>query len=455
MIILNILLGILGLGIVILVHELGHFTAAKLSGITVEALSLGWGKKLWSYTYKNTEYRLSLFPIGGYCKMKGEELFNKALENKEKRIPFEKGSLYSASPWKRIITYLSGPLFNLFFSIIVLSIVWYAGFTIRTYDNRIVLMSDYPELSSKSFYPSDIAGLETKDRIISVNGNAVNNFNDFQSIITLNADKELTMIVDRNGYSKDIVITPELDKDTGAGFIGVAAWVDPVIASVKKESSASIAGLKKGDIIITANGQTVNNYLDFYSQFTDNPAKIDLTYHRNGTLCKTTLIIHYDEKEQADTGIVFKGITFSSPEMGVGSALLKGITETFNTVALVIKSIGLLFKDINLEKAVSGPIRITYLVGEVATKGFSIGISEGFSIIFRFLSFLSVSLFFMNLLPIPALDGGMILITIYEIFKRDAVAPRFFYRYQMIGFFIIMLILFLTTFGDISFLINR
>ena len=113
---LTIFIGIIGLDIVVLVHELGHLFAAKYMGISVETFSIGMGKKIFSISYGETEYRISIFPLGGYCKMKGEEQFNKAIRDKTSSISFEKGSIFSATPIKRIITYLAGPLFNLIFS---------------------------------------------------------------------------------------------------------------------------------------------------------------------------------------------------------------------------------------------------------------------------------------------------------------------------------------------------
>jgi regulator of sigma E protease len=133
----------------------------------------------------------------------------------------------------------------------------------------------------------------------------------------------------------------------------------------------------------------------------------------------------------------------------------KGTNEAVRTFTLTIKGIILLFSGVDLQNTVSGPIRITYMVGEVASEGFSRGVGSGFITLFRFLSLLSVALCFGNLLPIPALDGGLILLSIVEMAKGTSVRPKTFYRYQTVGFFIVILILFLTTFGDISYLFSK
>ena len=127
MIIVNIVLGLIGLGIVIFVHELGHFLAARATGIGVDAFSLGWGKVLVSHKRKGTEYRLSLFPVGGYCKLKGEELYRRAVADDSSTVEPEEGSLFSVSPWRRILTFFAGPLANLIFAVLALSIIWSLG----------------------------------------------------------------------------------------------------------------------------------------------------------------------------------------------------------------------------------------------------------------------------------------------------------------------------------------
>lgn len=455
MIAVDILIGLIGLGLVIFVHESGHFIAAKLSGIRVEAFSIGWGKKLASFSYKGTEYRISMLPIGGYCKMKGEDLLRKAIENDEERVEPEEGSLFSVSPLKRLVTYLAGPASNLLFAVIVMSFVWLVGFTYQSVGNRVILLTSFPKVASQKSYPANRAGLETGDRIVAVNGRQVRNFQELERAIAPNPDQRLALTVRRKGKDITLHITPELDKNTGAGLIGVSAWVDPVVGSVKKGSAAYIAGLEKGDRIETANGKKIQNTMDFAALLRGQPNTLALTYLRGGTMHHTTLIPSYGSGGQAHTGISFKISTYHSRAVGLFGAVGKGVQETGNTLGLTVKSIGLLFRGINFQQAVSGPIRITYYVGEIATQGFKFGVGEGLTNLLRFLSILSVALFFMNLLPIPALDGGLIVLTLVEFFSGKMVRPKFFYRYQVIGFILIFGLLILTTFNDISFLIKQ
>ncbi len=454
MIIVNILLGLLGLGIVVVVHELGHFVAAKLSGITVETFSVGWGKKIASVKRGDTEYRISAFPVGGYCKMKGEEILRSAVEEDADRMEDEPGSLFSVSPLKRIFTYLAGPLANILFAIIVLTIVWFAGFTVQTFSNRIILLSETPYATEES-YPADAAGFRTGDRIVEINGEEVSSFRDIDTRVTPNPDKSLDVTVERRGQMVELSVVPELDRETGAARIGVAAWVNPVVAAVESESAADNAGVRPGDTIVSIDGREIDNTIDVYDVILDQSGTVPVTVEREGRRVSTELEVVYNENGELRTGISFQSIQIVQRERNIFTAIARGATESVETLLLALKSIGLLFKGVNVGSAVSGPIRITYLVGEVTSQGFGEGLSRGLIVVSRFLSLLSVALGITNLLPIPALDGGMILFITAEGILGRQVRPKVFYRYQLIGFMILLGILVLATFNDVFFLIQQ
>lgn len=452
---LTIFIGIIGLDIVILVHELGHLIAAKQLGISVEVFSIGMGRKLFSIRYGETEYRISIFPLGGYCKMKGEEQFNKAIREKNSSISFEKGSIFSATPIKRIITYLAGPLFNLIFSIIALSVIWSVGFTINTYSNRIVLLSDYPEIFSTGINPADTSGIMTGDRIIQLDSSPIQTYSDLQKIIYSSPGKNLSVLVDRDSKKILLSVTPVLNKETGAGQIGVSPWINAEVESISAGSTAYIGGIRKGDIIISANKNPVSNYLDIYKVLSSRPEYLELTVNSDGNHHNLILVPVYGDDGSADLGITLKSLSIESEKLSIPASIIKGTTETFETLLMTAKSLYLIFTGVDLKKAVSGPIRISYYVGEVASNSFRDGIKTGFTTIFRFLSMISVALGFANLLPIPIFDGGLILFTSIELIRKKPMRPGVFYRYQSVGFIIIIVIFFLTTYSDISYLFSK
>jgi regulator of sigma E protease len=448
---MKVVLGLVGLGIVVFIHELGHFIAAKLSGIGVEVFSLGWGKRLFSVTYKGTEYRLSLLPIGGYCKLQGED----ALKHSAETYKPEPGSFYGASPLKRIFVALSGPLSNLLFAFLAFTLVWSIGFTYPTFSNRIILESDYPSGASSRF-PATEGGLKTGDEILAINEAPIRTYRDIQEIVSRNPHKPLTFTYRRNGAIGKTVVTPELNKDTGAGRIGVYAWIDPIVDGVRKDSAAYIAGIKKGDTILKADGEEVPHTLFLLQKLTQARSKpIRLVLQREGKTIETDLIPHFTDTGVLDTGLTFKPILYTERSENLAKAFQRGIEETLNTLSDTVRSLALLFKGINLSQAVSGPIRITYYVGEIASQGFSKDIATGITSSLSFLSLLSVTLFFMNLLPIPVLDGGLILMFCIEMVLRRRLSPKFVYRYQYLGFIIILSLILLSTMSDVFFLFRR
>ncbi|MFW6312730.1 MAG: RIP metalloprotease RseP [Spirochaetota bacterium] len=453
MIVFNVLIGLVGLGFVVFIHELGHMLAAKAVGIEVEAFSIGWGRKLIGYTWRGTEYRLSIFPVGGYCKMKGEHSYASALENDEDSIPHEEGGFYAASPWRRIITLLAGPIANVLLAILILSIVWWIGFSVESYENRIVLASDY---GASAESPADEAGLQTGDIVTAIDGQPVESYTDIQQIVAQNALTELTFEIIRDGRPLEVPVSPELVSETGSGFIGVYPWVEPVVATVVDGSAADRAGFQPGDRVVAVDGNPVPHVWEFRAQIdrqlagSDGPTTVLVA--RDGSRVRlevdTTL-------EALDEGMNFETLTLPTPDYNVFQAIGLGATESFRILSVSVRSLRLLFQGVELRSAVAGPVRISYFIGDVATSGFQIGFGTGLRSLFNFLALLSVVLFFMNLLPIPVLDGGQILLAVVEWIRGKAPHPRTIYRYQLAGSVVVFALLFFALFGDILFLAGR
>jgi len=452
MFILKILLGLVGLGVVVFVHELGHFIAARLVGIDVEAFSIGWGKPVLKKTVNGIEYRLGMFPIGGYCKMRGENEFQEAYEKRANSIAPVKGSFYGASPLGRILVAAAGPLFNLIFAVLVLAVIWGIGFEVNTLDNRIVLVSD---INSGESYPADEGGLKTGDRVITIANKPIANYHDIQEAIASNPEKTLPVRIDRNGAALDLTVRPSLDKSTGAGKIGVYFWTDPEVEAVAEGSPAALAGLRPGDRLLRANGAAVPYTVSLYRILRDQPSVLSLEFERDGRPMQTDMVLNYTDGEGADMGISYKTIRFHTPALSIPGALTKGAQETWKTFLLSAKSLALLFRGIDLTQAVSGPVRITYMVGDVATEGFGQSFGAGISSMANFLALISIALCIMNLLPLPVLDGGLILLFIVEIIKRKPLHPRFISAFQTVGVVLIFGLMLFAVFGDILFLARR
>jgi regulator of sigma E protease len=461
--IITILFGIIGFGIMVFVHELGHFLAAKRVGIEVEAFSLGWGRRLIGFKYKGTDYRLSLIPFGGYCKMKGELPVGWADPasdpasggSRPERPAPDPTSFFGAAPWKRIVVAVSGPLANVVFALLVLTAIWWIGFRVFSADNRIVLASDYTLDSFPTLPPATVAGLKTGDRVVAINGKPIRNFQELLETVSSSPDSVLDFTVERGGVRRQLVLHTQLDKSTGAGRIGVYSWQDLVVDKVKTGSAAALAGLKPGDRIVSVSGVPVRQEIDLAQQLKDRPQRVVLGVQRGSKELSLPVVMRYSEQGAPDLGVSFQVKAYRSPRVGPIGAVEHGLQETWDTAALTVRGIGLLFHGVSVRNAVAGPLKITYYVGSVAASGFAMGVGQGLVNYFRFLSLLSVVLFLMNLLPIPALDGGQVLLALLEVIRRRPVSPRLIARIQTVSFSLLMLVAVAVTFNDILGFLGR
>jgi len=462
---MTVIYGLLGLSVIIFIHELGHFFVARFFGVHVESFSIGMGPVLLHKTVKGTDYRLSLIPFGGYCGMKGEKDFQTAMENKLDRIPAEKDSFYGVHPLKRIAIAFAGPFANVILAIAALSVVAMIGYDYYTSPNKIILASEfYPD----SPLSAAEAGLHTGDRITAINGKRIEYFSDIVEAVSLAARKTLHVEADRNGTAMTFTLVPELDKSTGAGKIGVLNWLDPVIESAAENSPAFNAGLQNGDRIIEADGKTVRNTVDLY-EILKNLREADISVERDSRVFQAHLSLASQDEQSAQksaerensgnenlvSGISWQAIKVHTKTYPFFPALIQGTKETFKMVSVTAQSIALLFKGIDLKQAVSGPIGITVLLGETAKEGFSAGFSVGVVTVCNFLAVISISLFLMNLLPVPVLDGGLILVAFIELVRRKSIKPKTLYAIQIAGICFIVLIFLLGMFADINRIIQR
>jgi regulator of sigma E protease len=440
---------------VVFVHELGHFLAARAMGIEVEAFSIGWGKAFLKKKIGGVEYRLGVIPIGGYCKMKGENDMRDAgkagasVPESAASVP-EAGGFYAAHPLRRIVVAFAGPFFNVLFAVAVFSVIWGIGFEMPMLENRIVLVSD---ISGDAGYPANAADLRTGDRIIEIDGKPCENYQDVQQMVALNPGRALPFTVLRDGKILSLTVTPEMDRETAMGKIGVYFWTDPVIGRVIPDSPAANAGLQPGDRIVRMEGMDFPYTVALTALFAgreEAPETIGVEWERAGQPYTGTLNL----AESEALGIEWQLPIYKTPRYGVSGAIVQGAGETWTTFAASVKSLTFLFKGIDLTKAVSGPVRITYMAGDIAASGFAESAGSGLRSSAEFLAFISIALCVMNLLPLPILDGGLILLFLVEIIRRRPVPPRAVAVFQTLGIVLIGGLMLFALFGDILFLVN-
>lgn len=353
---MTIIFGLISLSILVLFHEAGHFALAKVCGVKVEAFSLGMGPVLLHKTLGETDYRLSLFPIGGYCGMKGEDDYETAIEQGA-FIQASPDSFYGTKSIFRLLIAFAGPFSNFVLSILAMSIVAMIGSSYYSYSTKIKLPED-PNIVSNA----RLAGLQDGDRILQIDGKDMQSFSDIAMTVATNACSNICIKVLRGQDALDFIVPVMLDKSTGEGKIGIMAQEDT-------------------------------------------PIRIDI------------------------------------PKKILPQALLQGMKDTIDNTVLIIKGFAMLFKGIDLKNAVAGPVQITSLLGQSATRGIDTFLSV--------MALISLSLCIMNLLPVPVLDGGLILFAFIETVSRRRLPPKFLHWMQIAGIAVLVTLMFLAISTDI------
>ena len=438
--------GLLGLCIIVVVHEFGHFIAAKLLNIDVESFSVGMGPILARKQIGQTEFRLSLLPVGGYCGIKGESDFQKAIEADLDRIHPEPRSFFE-NPFKRLIIAFAGPFANIVFTVFAFIIIAFAGKTYYSTDPKIILATDvYPEMTSTA----KEAGLQTGDYIYSIGKDEIKTFADLQTAVALHPDETLDFGIIRNGELLKIPVFITMDKASASGKIGVINWVTPKIKHIEENSTAEKAGLLPFDLIIESNGIEVHHVMELVKTFED-ASIAKLKVQRQDQIVDIEIPLEKTKDGSYNLGIEFDYIAVTEKADSFFGGIAEGFKQTGELIALTLKTITWFFKGIDVTQAVAGPIRITVMLGETAKTGFSAGFTEGLVTMLNFLALISVSLFIMNLLPIPILDGGIILFAIIEIIRGKGVSPKTMQRVQYIGIFIIGLLFVVALTSDFNY----
>ena len=424
--IVSILIGFLGISIMILVHEIGHMLAARACGIRVEALSFGLGPALFRWGKNETKYIIRAIPFGGSCQMSGGDDIQNAIRQNKKHIEsYEDGSIWSVGPLRRIIAYAAGPLFNIIFAFICYALLLTMPTIVSVYPSRIVLSSDYPALYSVDSTPASEAGIRTGDSILSIDGNVVSNYSEITSQLALVKNNDSVSIeTDRGTFT----VHP---KDGSFGFL---PYQEAIIAHVEADTPEKKAGLKNGDIITAVNGKEVTNMFDLLeaAQTADyitmtvmrGDKSVEVGFDNPGTSLNITLV---------QQTVKVKGSNFFR-------ALLVSSRECFSIFTQSVRSLfNVIRGKASAGETLGGTFAASQSIGMLTTKGFAHGFNSGMRIVLFLLASVSISLAVANLLPIPALDGGLIIVSLAELITGRTFHPKMYLTLQVVGTVMIVL----------------
>ncbi|MGB4776199.1 MAG: RIP metalloprotease RseP [Daejeonella sp.] len=421
---------LLGLSILIVLHEAGHFLAARAFGIKVEKFYLffdAWGFKLFSFNYKGCEYGMGWLPLGGYVKIAG--MIDESMDTDQMAGPPQPWEFRSKPAWQRLIVMLGGVTVNIILGIFIF---WMLTLKVgETYTpNNKLQYGMAPGIVGREI------GLQAGDQVTAINGKPVARFEELMSSKVLLGNTELTII--RNGETKTITVPGDILEEVSD--YGMKEFITPrtlfSVGSVVAGSNASKAGIKNGDKIVGVNNKPIKFYDEFQREVKANPGKIlPLTVLRNADTLKLNTTVSAD----GTIGIAVKtDIPEESIKYGFIQSLPVGASKAWGSFTDNAKGLGKVFTgQVKANKAFTGPIGIATMFGNTVnwTKFWSL------------VGLLSMALALMNLLPIPALDGGHAVFLLIEMIKGKPLSDKFMERAQMVGF-IILITLMVFVFGN-------
>ena len=434
----NIFAFVLGLGFLIFAHEAGHFLVAKAFRVRVLVFSLGFGKRLFGFRKGGTDYRVSVFPLGGYVRMAGDvpratvtgqgAMINPPSEDEAIGNPDE---FLSKPKWQRFLILLAGPAMNLLIAIAVMAGIAMHG------TQELIMRPIIGEIVPNK--PAAKAGLQVRDQITVVNGEAINDFDDLRLAITLHANTPLRVEYVRNGVKHTTTLTP-LREETDYGPVGragIGPFIEPIVGSVSPDTAAARAGVQPGDRIVALNGRPVIQFTDLNDALTKG-VQLDLDLQRGAQPVHVTL-----PAAAMDPNNPYRGLLPPSVirKLGLFAALQDSVEQNWKMLKYAGIAIGRIFRGEGSVKELSGPVSIARISGDMLRRGALNFIA--------LVAMISLQLGVMNLLPIPVLDGGHIFILLIEGVARRDLSIVVKERIQQLGFAALAALMIVVIYNDV------
>ncbi|MGE0592918.1 MAG: RIP metalloprotease RseP [Vicinamibacterales bacterium] len=416
------------LGVLIFVHELGHFLAARRLGIRVLTFSLGFGPKILKFRRGDTEYCVSAIPLGGYVKMAGE-----SPEDARTGHPDE---FMSRSKWERFQVLIMGPAMNIILAVVVTAVVMAQGADVPAYQDEAPVVGEVVEGS-----PAERAGIQRGDRILTVAGEEVDTWEQLGLAVGTRPDREVAVTFLRGGESRSVTVQTEAQSRFEVGYIGVLPDVNPSVRSVVPDDPADRAGVRPGDVVVAVDGKRVVFASQLSEAISAAPGReIELLLLRDGE----ELRLPVTPAPRGDRGMV--GITISEATKsftpGPLEAVQLSIQENIKYSGLIFRTLGGLFVGETSPRQLMGPVAIAQLSGESA--------EAGWVALFSLMAMISLNLGLLNLMPVPVLDGGHILIMALEGIARRDFSVQIKEKMLLAGFVVLMLLMVTVIYNDLT-----
>jgi regulator of sigma E protease len=434
--VITIAAGIIMLGILVFVHELGHFCVAKFCGVKVLKFSLGFGPRLISHQYGETEYMICAIPLGGYVQMLGEGVGEQG-EDIELDPEEELRSFSKIPVSRRMAIVAAGPIMNLVLPFMILPLAYLTGINLPAYlEEPPCVGYVIPESDAED------AGFLIGDCITAISGLAVESWTDTGPALVNSAGEPIVFTFERDGLTAELTVDPENGGLEGLQSIGLLPEQKAVIGGLAPAMPALDAGLEEGDLILSVGGRDIASWYQLKGsiQETDGEAAA-VVVERDGKQLTFQLVPKKTDggdsfligvAPQQET--IFKRFSF-------GAAVTAGAERSLELIELTLVFIQKLFAGHVSTSNIGGPITVVQIAGQAAQTDISSIISV--------LAFLSIQLGILNLLPIPILDGGHLFFYFFELVFRRPISLRAREWAQQIGLILLLLLMVLAFYNDI------
>lgn len=413
------------LGVIVFVHEAGHLLVAKAFGVRVLTFSLGFGKRLWGFRKGETDYRLSLVPLGGYVRLGGEN---------PDEVTDDPREFLNKPRWQRILVYLAGPVMNIILAILLFAGLFMAGIEVP---NLSVIPSEVGAVMKGS--SAEQAGLERGDVILAINGKPSQTWEDVSFALATSPNRPVALHMQRGAKIFDSTVTPKLDPHYQIGdTAGIAPKVRPQLIKVIEGSPAKAAGFALGDEIWAVDGRAIADSTAFVAYIEGKAGKnVDIEVRR-GAAHRTISVTPRNEDGKGKIGV---GLGFFQ-RYPPGEALRASVVFNWRLCTQTFDVIGkLILRKLPPGGALAGPLTIATQTGEAARLGFKQ--------LLYIMGFISISIALLNLMPIPILDGGQITILLFESVIRRDLSSRIKEIVIQVGFVMVVLLMAMVLWIDI------
>jgi regulator of sigma E protease len=426
---------IVTLGVLVFVHEFGHFIAAKLFRMRVDRFSIGFPPRAFGKQIGETDYCVSWIPIGGYVKIAG--MIDESFDTDFLEKPPEPWEFRAKPIWQRMIVISAGVIMNI---ILAIAIFWGINYVQGSVVRETTTVGYVTEKSA-----SAQAGIQVGDKILSINGEPVSTWEDvYSDALVASLKEDVTFVMQRGGGERTIVIPRSLLKETSNDPLGlVPDHTEMIIGSVDPGKPADKLGLKAGDVLLALNGRSIGLDQQMVKNIVESHAGKEITveWRRDSVVMQGTTVPSSDGR----IGIIF-GIRYFGPVKHIHYTLLealpRGVTQIGNVAVLFVQQIWqVITGKTPFSQSVGGPIKIAQMATQSAELGWAAFLG--------FMALLSVSLAILNILPFPALDGGHLAFLVYEMVFRREVPVKVKMGLQRAGFVLLLVFMAFVLYNDI------